>query len=65
MFAPDLIRNAGVIADIVGAVAQINNAVTQAVAGLGCPQLSRYVYDDSQLSKYPGWTQLKKDGTYS
>ncbi|KAI4157730.1 MAG: hypothetical protein LQ342_008048 [Letrouitia transgressa] len=62
--APDLIRNAGVISDIISAVAKINQAVAQAVSGLGCPQLSQYDYDDSQLSKYPGFTKLKKDGTY-
>ena len=59
-----MIRDAGVIADIMGAVAQINNAVTQAVVNLTCPELSKYEYDDSQLSIYPGYTKLKKDGTY-
>ena len=62
--APDLIRNEGVISDITSAVAQVNQAVAQAVSGLGCPQLSQYDYDDSQLSKYPGYTKLKPDGSY-
>ncbi|MCJ1263364.1 hypothetical protein MMC22_003234 [Lobaria immixta] len=64
LLAPDLIRNTGVIADVLGAVAKVNTAVAQAVSGLGCPQLSQYDYDDSQLSKYPGYTKLTKQGTY-
>lgn len=63
--APDLIREAGIIADIAGAISQINNAVTQAVVNLNCPQLSQYEYNNSQLSQYPGYTKLNKDGTYS
>ncbi len=63
--APDLIRDTGVIADITDAVAQINNAVVQAIANLDCPQLSLYDYNDTQLNQYPGYTKLKKDGTYS
>ena len=59
-----MIRNAGVISDIVGAVAKINDAVGKAVVNLDCPELSKYEYDDSQLSIYPGYTKLKKDGTY-
>ncbi|KAL9033247.1 MAG: hypothetical protein Q9214_007606 [Letrouitia sp. 1 TL-2023] len=62
--APDLIRNTGVIADVVGAVAKVNNAVAQALNGLGCPQLSQYDYDESQLSKYPGYTKLSNKDTY-
>lgn len=65
MAAPDLVRETGVIADITSAVAQINTAVAQAVAKLTCPQLSQYDYDDSQLGIYPGYTKLKKDGTYA
>ncbi|CAF9920832.1 MAG: hypothetical protein HETSPECPRED_004374 [Heterodermia speciosa] len=57
--APDTIRGAGVIADIAGAVAKINNAVGQILDGLGCPEPSRYDYDDSQLAKYPGYTKLR------
>ncbi|MCJ1424428.1 hypothetical protein MMC29_002316 [Sticta canariensis] len=62
--APDLIRQTGVIADVLGAVGKINSAVAQATSGLGCPQLSQYDYDTSQLSKYPGYTKLTKQGTY-
>lgn len=63
--APDFIRGAGVIADIAGAVSQINNAVGQATINLNCPQLSQYNYDSSQLNQYPGYTRLKAGGTYS
>ncbi len=63
--APDLIRDTGVIADITAAVAQINNAVVQAISSLGCPQLSQYDYNDTQLKQYPSYTKLNKDGTYS
>ena len=62
--APDLIRDTGVIADVLGAVAKVNNAVAQAVSGLGCPQLSQYDFDESQLSKYPGYAKLTRQGTY-
>ena len=58
LVAPDLIRQTGVIADVLGAVGKINAAVVQATSGLGCPQLSQYDYDSSQLSKYPGYTKL-------
>ena len=64
MVAPDLIRDTGVIADVAGAVAKVNDAVAQAVSGLGCPQLSQYDFDESQLSKYPGYTKLTRQGTY-
>lgn len=63
--SPDLIRNAGVISDIAGAVAKVNSALAQAITGLGCPQLHQYDFDDSQFDKYPGWSKLNKDGTYS
>jgi len=63
--APDLIRNAGVLSNVEGALSQVNNAVAQAVSSFGCPQLSQYNYDNSQLGKYPGYSKLKKDGTYS
>ena len=63
--APDLIRDTGVLAEIESAIAQVNNAVAQAVRSFGCPQLSQYDYNDDQLSKYPGYTKLEKDGTYS
>ena len=59
-----MIRKAGVISDIAGAVLKINNAVTNMTAGLNCPQLSKYDYNSSQLNQYPGWTKLKPDGTY-
>ncbi|MCJ1429149.1 hypothetical protein MMC29_007062 [Sticta canariensis] len=62
--APDLIRQTGVIADVLSAVNKINSVVAQAISGLGCPQLSQYDYDSSQLSKYPGYTKLTKQGTY-
>lgn len=62
--APDQIRQTSVIADVLGAVAKINSVVAQATSGLGCPQLSKYDYDTSQLSKYPGYTKLTKQGTY-
>ena len=64
LVAPDLIRNAGVIADIAGAVSQITNVVAQNTANLNCPQLSKYDYNSSQLNRYPGWTRLKPGGTY-
>ena len=62
--SPDLIRNAGVISDIAGAVSQIQNVVAQNTANLNCPQLSKYDYNGSQLNQYPGWTRLKPGGTY-
>lgn len=51
----DQIRQTGVIADVLGAVAKINSVAAPATSGLGCPQLSKYDYDTSQLSKYPGY----------
>ena len=62
--APDLIRDTGVIADVVDAIAQINNAVAKALSGMGCPQLSQYDYNDTQLSKYPGYTKFESQGHY-
>ena len=63
--APDAIRNAGIIADVAGAVAKINDAMGQILEGLDCPQLSQYDYNDRQLAKYPGYTKLRRDGTYA
>jgi len=63
--APDLIRNAGVLSNVEGALSKVNNAVGQAVSSFGCPQLSQYNYENSQLGRYPGYSKLKKDGTYS
>lgn len=39
----------GVIVDVTSAVTWINSAVAQVVSTLGCPRLSQYDYDDSQL----------------
>ena len=61
---PDLVRNAGVISDVVGAVNQVNDAVNGALSGLGCPALSSYDFNEAPLSKYPGYTMLKSGGSY-
>jgi len=63
--ALDLIRNASVLSNVEGALSKVNNAVGQAVSSFGCPQLSQYNYENSQLGRYPGYSKLKKDGTYS
>ena len=57
-------RNAGIIADVIGAVNQVNHAVNGALSGLGCPALSTYDFDERALAKYPGYSKLKNDGTY-
>ena len=59
---PDLLTNGGVISDITAAVAKVNAALGNILGPLGCPELAKY--DDSQLGIYPGYTQLKSDGTY-
>ncbi|KAI4846683.1 Cloroperoxidase [Aureobasidium sp. EXF-8845] len=57
---PDILS--GVVTDLAGAVNQVTNAFNPAIAKLGCPKLTKINKD--QFQKYPGYTQLKADGTY-
>jgi len=58
--APDLLS--GLYADITPALTKLSAAVGAATAGLGCPKLESI--DLGQFAKYPGYSNLKKDGTY-
>ncbi|TVY51306.1 Aromatic peroxygenase-like protein [Lachnellula cervina] len=60
--APDLIKGSGVISDILGAVSRLTGAVSTAISGLSCPQLTKI--DESQFAQFPGYSELKPDGTY-
>ncbi|TVY23957.1 Aromatic peroxygenase [Lachnellula hyalina] len=60
--APDLIKGSGVISDILGAVTRLTGAVSTAISGLSCPQLTQI--DESQFDQFPGYSEMKPDGTY-
>jgi hypothetical protein len=50
--APDILK--GLYADITGPLNMLNNATNNALSGLSCPQLESI--DESQFSKYPGYS---------
>lgn len=58
--APDFLS--GLYSNTAAALAALTTAVNEATAGLGCPKLSEI--DMAQFSKYPGYTELSKTGTY-
>ena len=58
--APDILS--GLFSDITSALAQLGSAVNAATNGLGCPKLNEI--DKTQFAKYPGYSNLKSDGTY-
>jgi len=58
--APDILS--GLYSDIDPAMDQLGTAVNQATNGLGCPVLNEI--DKTQFAKYPGYSNLKSDGTY-
>lgn len=58
--SPDLLK--GLLSDVTGAVAQITDALGNSLNALGCPTLQKI--DDTQFSKFPGWSKLKSDGSY-
>ena len=58
--APDLLE--GVFRDTAEALAKLSGAVADATEGLGCPQLESF--DDSLFEGYPGYTEVRGDGTY-
>ena len=58
--APDFLE--GLVSDVVGQVARLARAVEEAIAGLGCAQLTEL--DQALFETYPGYTRLKRDGTY-
>ena len=58
--APDLLK--GLVSDVTGAVGKIADALSGGLAPLGCPQLEKY--DDTALEQFPGYGDLKNDGTY-
>ncbi|KAL9616515.1 MAG: hypothetical protein Q9160_008631 [Pyrenula sp. 1 TL-2023] len=60
MEAPDLLS--GLYSDIDPAVDKLGTAINQATDGLGCPQLNKI--DKGQFERFPGYTKLKRDGTY-
>jgi hypothetical protein len=60
--APDLIKGSGVLSDLTDAMANLTGALSQAVQGLSCPQLTKV--DESQFAQFPGYSKLKADGTY-
>lgn len=58
--APDILS--GLYSDVNPAVNALGTAVNKATNGLGCPKLNEI--NENQYSQYPGYTKLKKDGTY-
>lgn len=56
-FAPDLLK--GLVSDVTGAVNKIASSLN--LNGLNCPHLT--MVDDTQFSKFPGYTKLKADGS--
>jgi hypothetical protein len=58
--APDLLK--GLLSDVTGAVNQTVNSLSGSLVQLGCPQLEQF--HDSSLQQFPGYANLKKDGTY-
>ncbi|KAL1624075.1 hypothetical protein SLS54_004004 [Diplodia seriata] len=61
-FAPDLLK--GLVRDLAGSLGQLGDALTNALGGLGCPELGGESWDESGLDQFPGWTELRTDGTY-
>ncbi|KAL1647739.1 hypothetical protein SLS58_002540 [Diplodia intermedia] len=61
-FAPDLLK--GLVRDLAGSLGQLGDALTSALGGLGCPELGGKSWDESGLDQFPGWTELRADGTY-
>ncbi|TVY48236.1 Aromatic peroxygenase-like protein [Lachnellula occidentalis] len=60
--APDLIKGSGVISNVAGALSSLTGAVSTAISGLSCPQLTKI--DQSQFAQFPGYSKMKPDGTY-
>ena len=58
--APDILS--GIFTDIDPAMDKLGAAVSKATDGLGCPVLNEI--NKGQFEEYPGYTQLKTDGTY-
>ncbi|KAL6718421.1 hypothetical protein ACLMJK_004510 [Lecanora helva] len=58
--APDLLS--GLYSDIDKATDALGTAINKATDGLGCPTLNEI--NKEQFGAYPGYTQLKADGTY-
>ncbi|KAI1343584.1 hypothetical protein F5Y15DRAFT_412368 [Xylariaceae sp. FL0016] len=58
--APDIL--AGLFDDVTDALAKLTSAVGDATEGFGCPEISQI--DESQFQQFPGYTKLKKDGSY-
>lgn len=59
--APDFLS--GLYSDIDPAMDVLGTAVNDATQGLGCPQLNEI--NKGQFSQFPGYTNMKSDGTYS
>ncbi|KAI5198460.1 Cloroperoxidase [Aureobasidium subglaciale] len=57
---PDILS--GVVTNLASAVNQVSSAFGNATQKLGCPELTKINKD--QFKKYPGYTNLKSDGTY-
>jgi len=57
---PDLLS--GLVTNVAAAVNKVSDTFEQSSAQLGCPKLTKINQD--QFQKYPGYTQLKADGTY-
>jgi hypothetical protein len=58
--APDILS--GLYSDVSPAVDSLGSAIDAATNGLGCPTLNQI--DKSQFAQYPGYSNLKTDGTY-
>jgi hypothetical protein len=58
--APDLLK--GLVEDVTGAVSKIVDGLGNSLVELGCPQLEKL--DQSQFEGFPGYANLKGDGTY-
>ena len=58
--APDFLS--GLYSDVNPAMDALGTAIQTATGALGCPQLNNINKD--QFSQYPGYTNLKPDGTY-
>ena len=57
---PDFLS--GIFEDVAPATNKITGAITAVTNGLGCPKLSKI--DKQQFEKYPGYKNLKNDGSY-
>jgi hypothetical protein len=60
MEAPDFLT--GLYSDVNPALDALGTAINTATNGLGCEKLNKI--NKGQLNQYPGYTKLKKDGTY-